>query len=137
MMVRTDDYVAILDLYATYNHLADGDDPVAYGDCYSPDGTLRSGGRDLGHTRAEIIEFRRKNIAGREGRVRRHFTTNVRLEAMSPTRVTGQCYMQAFDFKAASEARLTHSGTYKDVLVKTDGRWFFSSRELAFDFVAG
>jgi hypothetical protein len=137
MMVATDDYVAILDLYATYNHLADGDDAVAYGDCYSFDGSLRSGGRDIGHTRAEIIEFRRKNIAGRESRVRRHFTSNVRLEAMSPTRVMGESYMQAFDFRSGTEARMTHSGTYKDVLVKTDGRWLFSSRELTFDFVAG
>jgi hypothetical protein len=136
MMVATDDYVDILDLYATYNHLADGDDAVAYGDCYSFDGSLRSGGRDIGHSRAEIIEFRRKNIAGRESRVRRHFTSNVRLKAMSSKKVMGESYMQAFDFRSGSEARMTHSGTYKDVLVKTDGRWLFSSRELTFDFVA-
>lgn len=136
MTIGAEDYIALLDLYATYNHLADGDDPVAYGQCYTPDGSLKSGGRDIGHTRAEIIEFRRNNMLGRQGGTRRHFITNVRLEAIGPTEVRGQCYVQAYDFTSGTHARLTHSGTYTDVVVKQHGQWLFSSRALSFDFVA-
>ena len=136
MMVGADDYVAILDLYSTYNHLADGDDPIAYGDCYSPDGRLTSSGKVMGENRQQIIEFRRRNIAGRLGGVRRHFTTNIHLESLDPTTVKGRCYVQAFDFVPNGQARLTHSGTYVDVVVRNEGRWQFSSRELSMDFIA-
>jgi len=54
-----DDHAAIAALYARYNHLADGDDPAAYGDCYIETGSLRSNGRLIGESRAEIESFRR------------------------------------------------------------------------------
>jgi hypothetical protein len=135
MMVGPNDYVAILDLYSTYNHLADGDDPLAYGECYSPEGQLTSAGRVIGENRHQIVEFRRRNIAARVG-VRRHFTTNIRLDSVDTSTVRGRCYMQAYDFTPDGKARLTHSGTYADVIVRAEGRWQFSSRELSMDFVA-
>ncbi len=113
MMLSADDHLAILNLYATYNHLADGEDPLAYGNCHTTNGKLMFNGREIGSSRAEIVEFRRRNIAKRTGRVRRHFSNNIYLETIGLDEVKGRSYMQAFDFTPDGVSRLTHSGNVR------------------------
>lgn len=136
MILSAIDHLAIFNLYATYNHLEDGEDPIAFGHCYSEDGKLTSAGRPIAKNRNEIIEFRRSSIANRGATVRRHFTSNIRLDQLEPSVVEGHTYLQGYDFTPGSEARLTHSATSRDVIVKVHGHWLFSSRELILDYAA-
>jgi hypothetical protein len=136
MKIPADDYVAILDLYATYDHLSDDGDPVLHSHLFTEDASLTSAGRKLGGSRQEILDFRLASRATREGKMRRHYTTNVRLEPVDGSTVRGSCYMQAYDFTGANHAVLFASGTYQDTIVRKDGRWQFSSRDVNFDYQA-
>ncbi|HEX4035669.1 MAG TPA: nuclear transport factor 2 family protein [Solirubrobacteraceae bacterium] len=135
-MLTGDDYAAISDLYARYNHLADGDDPVAYGDCYAEAGCLVSNGRVIGESRAEIESFRR-SVMERPA-TRRHLSFNLWLEDDGTDRVIGRTYTQSYDISPDGlQLELTHVGATEDVVVLfADRQWRFARRELKFDWIA-
>lgn len=134
-MITTQDYIDIVSLYATYNHLADGDDAVAYSNCYTMEGVLITGGRVLGSNRAEIARFRQSAMQSvkAQGIKRRHMSTDIVLEPMSASAVRGQCYLQSC-LMQADKAQLTHSCTTDDSIVKEQGQWRFARRVLTLDF---
>ncbi len=135
-MLASDDRAEICDLYARYNHLADGDDPVAYAECYTEAGSLTSNGKVIGESRAEIESFRR-TVMDRPGS-RRHLSFNIWLVADGTDRVVGCTYTQSYDVSPdATRLELTHAGMSKDILVAVAGhQWRFERRELTFDWIA-
>src|ERR1700734_2038519 len=97
-MITAQDHIDILTLYARYNHLADGEDPTSYSDCYSVEGTLTVGGRVMGAGRTQIAEFRRAQMAivKKRDMHRRHVATDILLNDHGGTVVDGKCYLQSF-----------------------------------------
>jgi len=134
-MITVQDHIDIVSLYATYNHLADGEDAVEYSNCYTAEGILITGGRVLGNNRAEIAQFRKASMQAvrAQGMKRRHISTDIVLEPLSAVAVRGRCYLQSC-LVQADKVHLTHSCTTDDSIVKEQGRWRFARRVLTLDF---
>lgn len=133
-MIAFQDYVAILNLYARYEHLGDAADPVVHSDCFTADGSLIAGGRLLASSRQQIANYRRESIAARQDRVRRHYITNIQLDSSDGSVVRGQCYVQAWDYGADGRAGLFACGTYEDIIKREEGTWRFLRRTLTIDY---
>lgn len=133
MALPPEDFTAISNLYALYNHLADGDDPEAYAQLYARNGVLVSGGKILGEGRAAILGFRRGIMSSRGQTVRRHWITNLTLDPTDDGRVRGRCYFLVMRLVPGADVDITHVGIYTDLLEREDDEWRFSRRELQFD----
>jgi hypothetical protein len=128
-----EDYAEIQNLYAYYNLCSDAGDAEGYASCFTPDGVLMSGQSFRVQGRADFVAFKKKDVAGRGGRYRRHWNGSIHLEKIGPDTVRGRCYLSAYNGVPGSLPELADVGVYEDKVVRTAEGWRFAERKLAFD----
>ena len=132
--VSTDDYVEILYLYARYNFASDAGDAEAYADCFVEEGVLET--RPLNYRvagRADLVAHKQRDAAGRGGRYRRHWNTNISVEIAGDGSIIGRCYFMGFNGEPGQLPQLGDCGVYEDRLSKAGGTWRFVQRVLTMD----
>lgn len=133
-MIEAQDYVAIQNLYARYNLCSDAGEAEGYADCFTADGELRVMPRGLVvRGRANLVAYKHQDTASRGELYRRHWNGSLHLEALESGGVRGRCYLQAFNGKPSELPYLTSCGVYTDTIVKENGQWRFSMRDLLID----
>jgi 3-phenylpropionate/cinnamic acid dioxygenase small subunit len=128
------DYTDIQDLYAYYTLCSDAGDADGFVSCFSVDAELCIPTLSMsvrGH--ADLHRFKSGDKARRKGRVRRHWNSGLHLEHIDPTTVRGQCYLHAYEAAPGQALVLVDMGVYEDTLVREDGEWRFSRREIRMD----
>lgn len=128
----------VRDTVATYAHCADSgrfDELVAL---FADDGVLEAHGEEPHRGRAAILAF----LAGvstdlaetSEQRLIRHYTSNLRIDVVSPAEARAACY-----FLVVTERGVDHWGRYRDRLAPAPGpgddRWLFAHRFVRTDGV--
>jgi uncharacterized protein (TIGR02246 family) len=120
------DYLEIQRLMHTFNLSFDAGDANTFAGLFSPDGVLvsRSG------TCVTAEERRQKVLESAARPPHRHFTTNAMIEPdpADPLRASATAcfiYMELDPDRVETRSM----GTYRDELVKHDGRWLFQRRE--------
>ena len=120
---------------ATYAHCADSGRFEELVALVAIDGVLEVHGEQQHRGRAAILSFLTgvgTDLAGAsEQRLIRHYTSNLRIEVVSPTEARAACY-----FLVVTEQGVDHWGRYRDVLVPVDGRWLFAHRRISVDAFA-
>jgi 3-phenylpropionate/cinnamic acid dioxygenase small subunit len=141
------DHAEITDLYARYNHVSDAGDAEGYAGCFTPDGILRVRGLEVRDGvmrrdpaaefaiagRAELAAFKRRDLAGRGGRYRRHWNGSLWLSRVDEGVVRGRCYLHAYNGEPGALPVLAQSGVYEDTVVRDDTAWRFALRLLTLD----
>lgn len=134
-MLSADDMFAIHNLYARYNLCSDSGDVEGYAGCLTEDGVLTvapMGVRIEG--RAAFLEHKRRDVASRGGRYRRHWNGSLMIEPGEDGTAVGRCYLLAYNGEPGELPSLADCGVYEDVLVKdAKGTWRFKHRHLAMD----
>jgi uncharacterized protein (TIGR02246 family) len=128
MALTTDDIVAIHQLYAEYCHAIDEGDGDAYSACFTPDGTLDSGGPAL-VGREKLARFA-AGIPKRTPGVR-HAVSNIHARG-DGDRAEGRAYFVGYSGAGGTPAVFT-TGVYRDVLQRVDGAWLFAERHFTTD----
>ncbi|MWV28896.1 nuclear transport factor 2 family protein [Aurantiacibacter rhizosphaerae] len=145
------DRAEIEDLMARYLFAMDWNDFDTYADCFTPDGVLDyAKGTTVGreNIREEAREFKErvgtiyKDVDGNPA-VLRHLLTQsvIRIEGDRAWH-TGMWFEMANDGPRMDDGgRLTPTvgtfGTYEDELVRVDGEWKFSRRNIRNEFLGG
>lgn len=130
----SDDYVAILNLYATYNLCSDEGDAEGYAACFASKGVLElvtAGLTVTGHE--NFVEFKLKDKAGRPHIYRRHWNGSIELTQRDDGTVKGRCYLMAFNGTPTEIPAIADCGVYEDTIVKENGAWKFLLRHLVMD----
>ncbi|MBB6095338.1 uncharacterized protein (TIGR02246 family) [Povalibacter uvarum] len=121
------DYAEIEQLYATYNHAIDFNDPTGWANTFTPDGNFLS---FTGHE--ALAGFVKQWHERMGGTPRRHWNSNLRITGDS-TKAEGSVYLMLVDSVTKT---IFSTGVYKDTLVKTAQGWRFSKRTIARDAAA-
>lgn len=132
--VTADEFVAILNLYARYNFASDSGDAEAYADCFVENGVLEL--RPLNYKvegRAAFVAHKQRDAAGRGGRYRRHWNTNISVEIGDDGTVIGRCYFIGYGGDPGQLPQIADCGVYEDTLSNKGGRWRFARRLLTMD----
>ena len=128
------DYAEILNLYAKYNLCSDAGDADGYAACFTENGVLDLATIGLTVTgRATLIEFKRKDKAGRPHLYRRHWNGSIHLEMLDGATVRGRCYLLAFNGTPGELPAIADCGVYEDTIVREGGAWRFAKRHLEMD----
>lgn len=134
-MISADDMFAIHNLYAKYNLCSDAGDAENYADCLTEDAMLTiepMGVRIEG--RAAFLEHKRRDVASRDGRYRRHWNGSLMVESAEDGAAVGRCYLLAYNGAPGDLPVIADCGVYEDLLVRdTDGAWRFKTRHLVMD----
>ena len=128
------DYVDICNLYAYYNLCSDAGDAEGYASCFTEDGILNL--ESLGFRRQgreTLVDFKKADAAGRNGRYRRHWNGSLHLEAMADGTIQGRCYFIAFNGTPGQLPDLSDAGHYVDTIRRENGGWKFAERRLTLD----
>ena len=122
-----DDWLAVLEVAARYNHAIDGGDVDAWLATWTADGLFEPTGE-----RFEGQEGLRRFAVGWVEKMQntRHWNTNFLIRGQGDT-ATMSCYLNLFGVKGS--AKLLASGRYDDTLVKVGGAWKFQSRKVTVD----
>lgn len=129
MPLSSEDVVAINQLYASYNHAFDYGDVIAFSDQHwTESGELHSpAGVTRGHHQLRQGMEQIRSILPRM----RHGTMNVLVDG-DGDHAAGSAFLLAY--QGGSEGfQVLQTGRYRDDLVKVDGRWLFSRREMVSD----
>lgn len=127
MGLSADDYFAIHQLYARYNHSIDFGTAEAWAACFTAEGSLDAGqGGDLTVGTEALVEFH--TITRQFVPDIRHAVTNVLLNDDGDA-VLGSAYLHVTGGTGAERNTLT-VGIYQDVLVNENGEWRFAERVL-------
>ena len=130
-MLSIEDRLAIQSLYARYCACFDLGDVDGWVNCFTEDGVFK--GATDNHGRAQLkafIEGRIKARAENPNRNVQHWNANLIVEG-GDGRAKGMCYiMLVGESVATGQTVFTVRGTYTDDLVKTDGTWRFSRRQM-------
>ncbi len=118
------DYFEIEQLYAQYNHAIDFNDPQAWANTFTPDGTFMS---YTGHE--ALAGFVKQCHERMGGTTRRHWNSNLRITGDS-TKAEGSVFLMLID--TASKA-IFSTATYQDTLIKTPQGWRFTKRTVVRD----
>lgn len=133
-MLEAIDYFTIQNLYARYNLCSDAGDAEGYADCFTTDGELRVMPRGLVvKGRANLVTYKIADKASRADLYRRHVNGSLHLEPLGAGGVRGRCYLQAFNGTPGELPYQTVCGVYTDTILKEDGQWRFSVRDLLVD----
>lgn len=130
MALSSDDFLAVQQLYARYNHAIDFGSAAEWADCFMPDGTLDAGqGGELTVGRDALLEFH--SITRQFVPDIRHVVNNLVLDGDATT-ATGGAYLHVTGGTGADRTTLT-IGRYEDELRNDGGGWRFASRRLIAD----
>ena len=83
--------------------------------------------------RAELLAFKRRDLAGRGGRYRRHWNGSLWLAPADGGAVRGRCYLHAYDGEPGGLPALAQTGVYEDTIVRDGTVWRFAVRRLTLD----
>jgi hypothetical protein len=128
-----DDYIAIMNLYASYNLASDLGDATAFSECFTSDGVLAAEPDIRVSGRPALAEYKAADVARRNGRYRRHVNATLHLTHTTPDEVVGRCYLQAFNGTPGELPVLDVTGIYTDTVVRSGGVWLFQQRHLTRD----
>lgn len=132
MGLSSDDFIAIQQLYARYNHSLDSGDPTTFADCFTADGVFAgSAGNATTGTEAlrAFAEAFKTNMKGRA----RHWTNNL---VVTPTDggAAGSCYLALLrPTEEGKPLAIGVTGIYRDDLVKSNDGWKFARRAVTPD----
>jgi hypothetical protein len=116
------DYVAIEQLYAQYNHAIDSGDAEGWAATFTPDGTFNN--RFTGHDGlVGFVQLWREKMNGGN---RRHWNTNLHIVGTSDG-ASGAVYLMLVDV-GTQPPSIVGTGSYTDTLVRTAAGWRFKSR---------
>jgi len=129
--ITREDKFDIVELISRYNHAIDGGDPDGVADCFIEGGVFegRAGVfagaarlRELGMTVTETLKPR-------------HITYNVLIEAKADEKDAATVKSHLFFYEVfPDQLNFRMSGTYTDVVVRTEKGWKFRSRLLVPDW---
>jgi hypothetical protein len=132
-----EDRLEVTDLLARYAECVDTADVEGYADLFLPEGVVQHSGGSV-EGRAAIRDW----VAGleKEGRIGRH--SNLKHILGLPVirgdgqRCTARTYVLIPRQMESGEISTRLPGTYRDEIVKQDGRWQIEKRVIDLDFVA-
>jgi hypothetical protein len=130
-VLSAEDHLAILNLYARYNHTIDSGDPEGWAACWVADGVFNSTASNVVATgTAELVSFAEGYRERSQGRLRHHIS-NVFVEA-TDSGAHGGSYLLLINSATEEDPQTTiaRAGIYDDELVKQDGQWLFSRRQV-------
>lgn len=128
MTLSTEDRHAIEELYARYAWTFDFGQAEAWAEVFTPDGVLgRYGFPDVTGTE-ELIAFARDRDAT-PGII--HHNSNLSFEA-TPTGARGRAYCLVLRAHMGEPLRIRNFAFYEDEMVKVDGEWRFTKRQVEF-----
>ena len=121
--LTADDYAAIEQLYARYNHTIDSGDSEGWVATFTPDGRF---GKKPYTGETELAQFAHEWKTDGRGARTRHFNSNL---SITPTAegAKGAVYLMSVNI-LVSPPVVQSVGWYDDVLVKTREGWRFKSR---------
>ena len=124
--LATEDYIAIQQLYARYNHAIDSGNGDAWAATFTPDGTFSSATGDFAGTQA-LSEF----ATGFGTRLKaRHWINNLVIEPAADG-ATGSCYLMLLRLgNAEKPTSMMTTAIYRDNLTKASGEWKFAARKV-------
>src|SRR3546814_12136884 len=73
--------------------------------------------------RADFVAFKKKDVAGRGGRYRRHWNGSIHLEKIAADTVRGRCYLSAYNGVPGSLPELADVGVYEDQVEVGGAAW--------------
>jgi actinorhodin biosynthesis protein ActVIA len=125
--LTADDYIAIEQLYAKYNHSIDTGDAEAWAATFTPDGVFNN--TNKGHD--ALVAFVKNWKEQKNDEKFRHWNTNL---LITPTAdgATGTVYLNLLNIAVRPAVPAT-TGKYEDVLVKTAQGWRFKTRVVKAD----
>jgi hypothetical protein len=130
-MLSAEDHVAIDRLYSAYNVYIDSDRIDDWVELFTPDGVYVSSETYAG--RAELAAYGRKRAELQPTmpfRNAQHWNANLLLEEDGEI-VRGSCYLVRFAVDRETGAKeMVTLGSYKDAIVKFNGAWVFSRRQV-------
>ena len=137
----SDDRAEIEDLMARYLFALDFFDADAYADTFAEDGILdwaggRAHGRDVIREEARGMKAAMGQAFGIDTKVR-HFVTNIAISVDGDRASTRAAWFETYDNGPDGAPKMGTFGHYEDELVRTDGRWLFSSRKIFNEFLEG
>lgn len=125
MTLSIEDYLAIQQLAARYNHAIDSGDGPAYADTFVEDGVLDAG---------ELVVEGRQALSAfattfaRSVRAPRHVATSLLIDG-DGQHAELRAYVQLYSLSGEPpHQEVRASGTYADRLVKQNGHWRFARR---------
>ncbi|MGF7160819.1 hypothetical protein FHS85_002450 [Rhodoligotrophos appendicifer] len=128
------DFAEISNLYGAYNLCSDLGDVDGYAECFTSDGVLEVLPQDIRiEGRAALKEHKRRDLAGRNGRYRRHWNGSLNLKRLMDGTIRGRCYLIAYNGDPGTLPSVADCGVYEDTVVKEDGFWRFRHRHLTMD----
>ena len=129
--VTPEDYVEILNLYSAYNISSDAGEAEWYASLFTEDGE-HHGTYDV-KGRAALVEYKKKDKAGRMHVYRRHWNGSIHLEKIDAQTIRGRCYLFGYNGEPGKLPHTTHAGVYTDTIKLVGGEWKFAERRLVFD----
>jgi hypothetical protein len=131
LAVTPEEYVEILNLYSAYNLSSDAGEAEWYASLFTEDGE-QHGTYDI-KGRAALIEYKKRDKAGRMHVYRRHWNGSIHLEKLDALTIRGRCYLFGYNGEPGKLPHTTHAGVYTDTIKLVDGEWKFAERRLVFD----
>ncbi|MBM9593873.1 nuclear transport factor 2 family protein [Roseitranquillus sediminis] len=126
----TDDYIAIMQLYARYARAIDSGDGEGWANCYATDGQYLSSTFGECNGRSELAEFAADHYRRwlDQGIQTRHWNNQVLLTDNGDGTITGSVYVLLAGVKAGEAPALHLQTVYTDTLVREAGRWVLRQR---------
>ena len=128
-LARLEDREAIRELAVRYCYGVDGAQAQALAELFTADSLVDFGRFGVFRGRDAIVPFR-SSLAGRL-RSFAHVMHNHVIDELTPSAATARCYFRVTGLSRKGK-QVQVAGYYTDALVKTEGRWRFSSRQATF-----
>lgn len=124
--LEVDDRIGITDLLVAYSWAIDEGKPESLADLFLPEGRFIGSDGAVTFGREALISFAGRVYSAHPGRLQ-HITSNLVFLPQSLVRVTVRSYVQVLLAQSGGPQMLA-VGSYRDEVVKSDGRWLFEAR---------
>ena len=137
-----EDRAEIQDLMARYLFALDWSDADAYAATFTPDGEIvwaRGTVKGRAALAGLAADFHKQMVAryGGPGVTLRHFITHSAITVKGDHAYAVSAWFEMDSAGPNNSARMGTFGTYRDELVRSDGHWRFTRREVFNEFLAG
>lgn len=127
-----DNLLQIQQLYARYAWALDDSCNEDWLACFTEDGSVESSLFGHFHGREELRRFLLKYQNAFKTMQLRHLNSNLLVDIFGE-RAEGRCYLVLYSSRRG-RADINAIGIYRDQLEQIDGRWFFKSRKVTWDY---